>query len=314
MSRAAPADRGPRFCYVVLCHDDAPAALSLVRAIRRSSPRAAVLLRHDQPDGFLGAADAEAAGGQLLRSGTRVRWGGWSLVEAMLEASAHAVERLGADVVVLVSGHDRPVQDLGAWEQEVLASGADALLDVDEAPDPARHLHRWWTWTTPRRTPPLLARVARALWQRGPARWQGLVLAYPTSRPEVWAVGLRQRRDPVAGLGLRYVKASQWMVLSAAAVRAVVGPDAAAAREVFSRTRIPDESYVQTVVSADPALLVRRAPTTYAVFEPGAASPRGLRPEDVPAARASGAAFARKVSSAPEHAAAVAALDAAARA
>ncbi|GAA2030191.1 hypothetical protein WDZ16_03790 [Pseudokineococcus marinus] len=305
--------RAPVVCYVVLCHDDAPAALSLVGAIRATSPHAQVLLRHDQPVGYLDGEDADAVGATLLRSRIRVTWGGWSLVEAMLEASAHAVDVLEADLVVLVSGRDRPVRHLGRWEEELLDTGVDALLDVDPSPDPARHLYRWATWQRPRVVPRLVGRLGRRLWQRGPARWQRRVLAYPTSRDGVWAIGLRLRHDPVAALGLRYIKGSQWMVLSAAAVRAATDQRTAVARRVFARTRIPDESYVQSVVSADPDLRTRRGRTTYTVFPPGSASPRDLRAADVPAAVASGAAFARKIPAGAAGRAVVTACDAAAR-
>ncbi|MEJ5914127.1 beta-1,6-N-acetylglucosaminyltransferase [Pseudokineococcus sp. 1T1Z-3] len=312
-------DEGPvpgtgAFCYVVLCHDDAPAALRLARAVRRSSNGSRVLLRHDRPAGYLSAEDARAAGAELLRSDVRVRWGGWSLVEAMLEAARHAVDVLGAEHVVLVSGHDHPVRDLAAWEADVRTSGADALLDVDDDPDPARHRYRWRTWSAPTGTPSPARRVSRVLWQRGPARWQRLVLAYPTSRAGVWAVGVRARRDPVEALGLPYVKASQWMVLSRAAVEVVTGAGAARARRVFARCRIPDESYVQSVVSGDPQLRVLEGPTTFTVFPPGSASPRPLVADDVPAALASGAAFARKVDGSPASEAVVRALDAASQA
>lgn len=301
-----PAGR-PRFAYVVLCHDDAPAVLSLVEALRRLSPGATVLVRHDRPAGYLDASHVADLGAEIIESRITVTWGGWTLVEAMVECMQHAVMTSGADFVVLVSGRDRPFRDLTRWEHEVVATGADALLDLDPSADPARHLYRWWSWSAPSATPRPVARAARWGWQNGLGRLQRRLVAYPTSRDGVWAVGLRRRRDIRQRLGHPYVKASQWMVLSARAVTTVTRASDAAT--FFRRVRIPDESFVQTVVSAAPDLLVAHRPTTHAVFPQGAASPREAQPDDLAPAVARGAAFVRKVSSAPSSSATVAACD-----
>ena len=116
----------PRFCYVVLAHTDAPAALRLARRVRELSPGSRVLLRHAQAPDFLTAVDAAASGAQLLPSGIAVSWGLWSLTHAAVEALEHARRTTDADRFVVLSGQDHPVRDLTAWEDELVASGADA--------------------------------------------------------------------------------------------------------------------------------------------------------------------------------------------
>ena len=96
---------------------------------------------------------------------------------------------------------------------------------------------------------------------------------------------------------LPYRKGSFWATLSRGAVATLLaaGQDDAL-RGFFASTLLPDESFAHSVLHAAPHLRVAAAPTSYTAFVDGdLAHPRPLDVGDVPAARASGAPFARKV-------------------
>ncbi|WP_369052521.1 hypothetical protein [Kineococcus terrestris] len=277
------------FAYVLMSHVDADLVLRTARRVRELSPGAHVLVRHSRP-GFLDPREAAAAGAQVLRSRTAIRWGTWSTVAAVLEALAEAERRFSPSHTVLLSGQDHPVRDLAAWERSL--TGVDALLN----PDPREHRDRWersWHRLPGGRLLPARLAGPVAAASRGVG---GLVPGAPDVRlagGRTWLVS-RPRADapPVP-----YRKGSLWTVLSRRAVARLLRttherPDVV---RFFASTLLPDEAYVHSVLAAHPDLRVVHGPTTLALFAERAPHPGVLHLEDLPLARASGAAFARKV-------------------
>lgn len=289
-----PASGGDRFCYVVMCHTDAPLVERLVRRVRAAHPGALVVLRHDRGPDFISAADAAAWGAQVFDSGLRIVWGGWTMVAATLEVFRHVRDTLDPDWVVLVSGHDYPVRPLAPWAAQVAGSGVDALVAPSDETQVNRYSHRWSSlprWRVPRP----VHRVLTLAWWRIGFPLQRTVVFDELPRGNGWIVGVRRFRPfPDAA---RYTQAGQWVTLSRRGLSRVLAADGAdpARRREFARTRIPDESYLPTLLLSDPELVVKRRRTSWVRFVGGEPHPRPLTEADVDAAVASGAPFARKV-------------------
>lgn len=298
-----PGDPGPdgaTFCYLLLCHTDRDLLLRTAARIRQRTPGATVVLRHDRGDGFVSAADAAAVGARVLQSTIGVDWGGWSMIEAEVEALQRLLTECPPHVgwFVVVSGHDYPVRDLQAWEAEVRASGCGALVHAAPRPDHPRYRYSWRHlpgWVTSLPAP--LTQVLLGVWRRTGARWQQHVVLFQVARTGTWLLGRWRARTPldVAG-GPRYHKGSQWMTLSRPAVERLLEHHATSGLASFFRsTRIPDEAYFQTLLLNDPLVCTADVPTTWARFTDGAPHPHALDAGAVAEAIASGAAFARKV-------------------
>ena len=300
------------FAYVVMSHHKPEQALRLARTIQRSSPGSRVLLRHDVP-GLFDVADARAAGADVLASDISARWGHWSLVEATLEAFAHVRDLHRPDWTVLISGQDYPVRDLRSWEDEVLASGIDAIVAgepfvfgpvgwrVEEDADwyRVRYTHRW-RWM-PRmgvapRLPSFVVRAARAAWLRR-LRWlEAVVVLNELPGAAGWALGIRRGGVPFSADVPGYM-GEQCMALSRAAVTAAVETDAARRWQAWYRSSlVPDEGYFPTVLAHAAGICVQRTGVSYQRWheEVPLPHPIDITVDVLPEAASSGRPFARK--------------------
>lgn len=286
----------PTFCYVVMAHQ--PCGIErLVRRIRHLSPGARVLVRFED-EALFDSTALRAAGAIPLASRIAVRWGSWTLTEAMLEALRTARSLTSCAYHVVISGQDYPVRNLHAWEAEVADSGVDAILDpiVDHPED---YRYRWSIITPPIPRHPLVQRGSRHLaWRVGTVTKPVLqILPRFVEGDRRWIVGVARPwvRPPH---GMAITKCSQWMTLSDFAAERLLETDRARPelRRFFRTVRISDESYIQSVLHALPDVRVRHGETTVKRFAPGASSPDWL---DVPTlqaiAAASPAPFARKL-------------------
>lgn len=298
--------------YVVLCHTGAPQVLRLARTIRALSPRARVLIRHNQPPGFIDGPEAESCGADLLVSDVQCRWGHWSLVDATVEAFRRARELHDPDWIVVISGQDYPVRPLDPWETTLLAGDFDAVVAADPlVTGPSgltpgggherlglRYTHRWY-WL-PRlnvlaRIPPLVRRSIRRVWFKLLYPLQALVVLHQLPREEGWVLGFRRRRGPWSQATAVY-KGSQWMALSRSAYgRCIEGPEVSRLRDYFMRTLVPDEAYFQTVLASSTDIKVRREPISWLSWDSDVTPhPRVLDETALEAAARAGTPFARK--------------------
>lgn len=302
----------PTISYIVLCHTGAPQVLRLARTIRAMSPRARVLIRHNQPPGFIDGPEAGSCGADLLVSDIQCRWGHWSLVDATMEAFRRARELHDPEWMVLISGQDYPIKPLGLWETTLIAGEHDALVVGDplvRGPSGLtpgggcerlglRYTHRWY-WL-PRlhvlsRIPPLIRRSMRRLWFKCLYPLQALVVLHQLPREEGWVLGFRRRRGPWSQ-AIPVYKGSQWMALSRrACARCVDSPDVSPLRNYFVRTLVPDEAYFQTVLASSDDVKVKREPISWLSWDTDATPhPRVLDETALEAAMDAGAPFARK--------------------
>jgi hypothetical protein len=287
-----------------LTHKSAPQVEELADRLLYLSPDAQVVVHHDVAAGAAPWQGRPPEGIHLVER-SRVLWGGWSMVEATLRLLRFAVDELGADWVVLLSGEHRPTVELAEWELALSDSDVDALLGAERLPVRlrfgrssaetdqylARIQHRWWLVRRPRaerahRLVGGLMKLSRFV--------QPLVSMEYAHRREAWAIGVRRSRRPVRHSHL--YRGSQWVALSRRAAQAALDVEPEVT-DWFRRGFIPDESYLQTVLRAVPGLRVADTPTTFVLETPQmpVTGWMQLSLADVPAVWASGLPFARKV-------------------
>jgi core-2/I-Branching enzyme len=316
---ATPSSRPFQVAYLLLTHKEATDVEGLVERLLQLSPGGQVVIHHDA-----GAAsipwDGDPPDRVHLAPRSHVRWGDWSMVEAMLRLVRFALDELGADWLVFVSGEDRPVVDLAAWEAEIAGAGIDGIVPALALPSRlrfgrahrdenfflARCVHRWRVVRQPRRRmgQRALGVAFRAGW------WMHPLFKLEFANPrEAWAVGVPRRRGAMRGV--TFHKGPQWIALSSEAARPVLDVDPAFPAW-FKRSWIPDETYFHTILYNTPELVLRNAILTYRRPAPPRPYPNWMRlePEDLDDLWRSGAVFARKVDS-MGHPEVLAAIDAA---
>ncbi|AKT50352.1 hypothetical protein ADJ73_01710 [Arsenicicoccus sp. oral taxon 190] len=280
---------------MVMCHTDPAGIARTLRSIRRLSPGADIVVRHSVP-GLVTPELLDEVGATALRSEIQIVWGDWTMTRAALEALERARGVSDADHVVLVSGQDHPIRDLAAWEEQVRADGGDAMLDVFPPMTDDWH-YRWWLLDPPHVGPVLARRGLKWGWRHVAPSLRSALMLYQGRRDPRWILGIRRpgpaRREPPVAV----LKASLWMTLSARAVDSVLARHRAGGPVLrfFERVRIPDESYLQSLLLADPQLRIIDCPTAYAYFPYDHWSPAWVDAEQLARAARTPAAFARKV-------------------
>ncbi|WP_286960132.1 beta-1,6-N-acetylglucosaminyltransferase [Arsenicicoccus sp. UBA7492] len=278
-----------------MCHTDREGLARALRRIRELSPQAQIVVRPDGP-GLVTSQLLAEVGATAVDSDVRITWGGWSMMQAELEVLEHVHGTVDVDHVVLVSGQDYPIRDLAQWEAQVRATGADALVDV-YPPMEEDWQYRWWSVQPPRLGPRIARRTVKWGWRRVAPAVHGAVLFYQGRRDSRWALGVR-RAELVRGRPpVTVIKGSQWLTMSSRALDSVLRRhrEDPAVRAFFERTRISDESYVQSLLLADASLRVMDCPTTFARFRYDEWSPTWLDLDELALAARTPAAFARKL-------------------
>jgi hypothetical protein len=243
----------------------------LVATLRDGSPDAVIAVHHDPRVRPLGEVDA------IRIAPCPVRWGHGSQLLAVLHALLAVRER--AEWFVLLSGQDYPVRPLAQIEAGL--RGADAFVQATpvkpltwrrgEADEFARRYRMRWR--------PVDDRVAQVAARADP-------LAHVRTLPGGTYLGLR------ATPPLPPFHGSDWCTLSRRAVDAVLAAPAAVL-DHFLHTIVPTEAFMQTVL-ANSTLTLHPDNRRHVRFAPSSPNPRVLTRDDVDAALASGADFARK--------------------
>lgn len=284
----------PVFCYVILAHTDPEGLLRLVARIRTLSPHAAIVVRHEDPD-LVGPSNLDPYRAIDLVSRIKVRWGSWTMVQAVLEAYTLALARSDADYFTLVSGQDYPVRELASWEQAIAADGVEAILDPMPA-QPLTYRRHFFTFVLPGPRSIVKRGIHWGMDRIGKATYPHIQL-YRQERtgPNQWWFTMPRRGSEVAPEW--FVKASQWTTLRRdvlAEVLRVAGPDGRGLRRARTLL-VPDEIAIQSLVAAVAGRIVA-APTSALRFPPEASSPDWLTAELVrELSQTTPAPFVRKV-------------------
>jgi hypothetical protein len=289
--------------YVIMSHTNPEGIARLVSTIVGQSPASRVLIHHDAASGpFPRHLLADFPNVELVTDPVKVHWGTFTQVQAVLRSLGQLqASGLAYDWVTLISGQDYPARSIIEFEQMLANSNADAFITYERVTAEHRHLTDRYRFNYARVLPGPLPRIVRArqLYDVVLNRFQPLVRLQ--TGPRGTFVGLRTHRS-VIDLPIALYKGWQWWALGSRAVDAVFRsvehqPELLAR---YARTLIPDESFFQTAVVNTPGLVIRNESLHFADWRPGNPSPMQLTLRDLPAIRASGQWFARKIDAAED--------------
>ena len=273
--------------YLVISHQYPEQVLRLARTLRAGSPDATLLMHHDDRRVALDAAALRALGGvELVTPPTAVAWGWTSQLDMLLRCFAWALERVGFDWLVVLSGQDYPIRPLADIERDLRDGDYDGYLEGIPVAPPAwsrgeadefarRYFYRY------RRVRPPGAALRRAVAAARPLL---------TLREMPWGTVLGRR---CAGPPLPVRRGADWLTLSRRAVEVVVGAAPEVVRH-YRRTLMPTESLPHTVLYAEPGLRLSGDTRRYSAWAPGSSHPPCCGAADLDALLASGTDFARK--------------------
>jgi Core-2/I-Branching enzyme len=285
----------PLIAYLITSHNLPDQVLRLAGVLRSGSPESEIVVHHDERASRLDHTALAAYGVRAIDPPSRVTWGEISHLTAMLRCFSWLLTESNFDWMVLLSGQDYPIRPLGDIERDLSGTSADGLIEAEPCPKPglshrvdefALRYHFQW-YRSPRW---MTGRIPRSLASR-----TAFVRSRFLPRSGAW-VGARALSSPFDE-SFRCYRGSDWFTLSRRAVRAVVSFSDANPEILahYSRTLIPTESYVQTVLANDANLRLLGDHRRYVVWDqPVMTGPRILRSQDLGALLASGRDFARK--------------------
>lgn len=309
LADAAPATK-PKVAFGVLSSKQSAAAIEQIAAAVYPHP---VLVHHDfskQPD--FAPRGANIA---ILSDPVATAWGDWSLVEATYRLMAKAMDDPAVTHFQLLSESCLPLHSISAFEDYLVASQADAMIDIiPMSSEQALHSHGW-------------RYLARSAWLRRLNR-----------RASVWVTGSNHGHRDLGSLHLRVARAPRGFIdrvrrrmgrsvlhMSALAGQALLESNGlqqyaigaqwfgANRRTVawllearqqlgsltahYQRCHIPDESYIHTLLfnAQQAGLLLRIVPTNHALYwDSHGTGPDQLELADIARLYSSGKHFGRK--------------------
>ena len=296
--------RVTRVAYVVMSYTEPQTLQRLIRALRSASPAAEIVVRHDArrvplpempADGHLHARPSTAP----------LEWGHWSMVEAMLIELRWVRQNLSVTHVAFISGQDYPAGALGGWEAGL--AGVDAVMTaerlafrprwlarrgVDGSDDLIRYVYAWFG----------LPGTSRRVWPRTKRGKKAVAKTFDQIRPVAYFRVLPHGRGSLVGIRRRptawsdhYYKGWPWVALSVKATDRVLTAASGPLRDLYRRSLIPEESFLQTVVMNDPDLHVVPQELAFMDWTGSVEHPQLLTLKHLPAISDAGTPFARKV-------------------
>ncbi len=275
-----------RMAYLVMAHEDRVGLEHLLAALLPPGADDIAIVHVDAGSALWrelrGSALTHDSRVHLLPDPVRVIWGHWSQVEAARRLIARALE-LGCDYAHTLSGVDWPVASRDAILADIAQAPSGACFAEAIAQELEERMQQYRFDTRWLRLDPARDRLAYALtWElRRASRIIGSVNK---------ALG-RERDRPLGP----WHKGSCWWSLPEAALRSTLADlDLLVESGRLKGTVCADEHAVPTSLARHhgPRLQPYRR---FIDFPAGASSPRVLTRSDLPAIRASGAWFARKV-------------------
>lgn len=297
-----------RVAYLVCSHTNPGQVTRLVTLLSDGERGSQVVVHHDEPGRHLDRdALKHLTGVHFLDSRGDIEWGSFSLVEVVLRGMRWVLDNLDFDWLVLLSGQDYPIQSLPAIEDFLGSTPFDGFISGSEIetlkPRSARealrrYYYRYYRVPAPRRI------VENRLRRRATGKSTGgdgsknLFPVAVKAVPDGTALylGFRRLHTPFTS-GFRCYRGGFWFSLSTKCVAAVdrfVSEHPAYVRH-YRRTRIPDESFVNTILLNDATLDLSSNDYRFVRFPTeGGPHPDTLTIRDLEPLLASGKHFARK--------------------
>lgn len=288
----------PQFAFMVLCHQNPELIQTTLDQLSHNNCITVVHVDKKSDERIFESCKTKRQAVYFVPDHERVavHWCGFSMVEATFNLIRHSlaveprIERF-----ILLSGSDYPLYPIGEILDQL--SGKEEFIRVDRVLDPSgvgwfdRCANQIFLgdnrWLNPRECSLVVDRLARQAERRLKRMSSyGSPIFYG---PSWWAL-TRSAIDNILHVRHENPKAIEW----------------------FRNTRSADEMVFQTLMRASPlASRIKQDATRpgganwpavlagvhYADFQDGAASPKTLELEDLPALKASGALFGRKVDS-----------------
>lgn len=101
-------DRTPKICFVVLAHHQPEIFHKLIDHLQ--SPGIDIVVHIDKRADLQHFARPERDNIHFMRKRNKVRWGGWSLTQTILDGLAHGLEVTEADYFMYLAGTDFPIR------------------------------------------------------------------------------------------------------------------------------------------------------------------------------------------------------------
>lgn len=302
------ASRPISVAYLILSHYQPDRVEALGHRILQLSERSAVFVHHDASSTELPWKGVPPDSVHFVSPRINVAWGRWSQVEAMLTSLEFANAAGDFDWFVFLSGQDWPSRNLTNWEQELASSPFNAFIEgrrvepsegtVDLDSSYLRYNYRWLILSRPnnviiRRTTSFAAYALA--WA---TRWLKNTVAVVNFYDHGWAFGTRRQNALPASWS--YYKGGAFITLDRKAVNALLHHQLRKQLSGhFSRTLLPDEAFIHTILYNCPEINAANFSTTFAPWEKRRDN-LILRADDLDDIRASAKPFARKVVPAEE--------------
>lgn len=282
-----------RFTYIVTSYKDPPQIYRLLGRLRTLSPRARLIVSHDQKGPVLDAETLACLGAELWTTPTPITWGDSSYLQSIVEAFERLSPLPPGGWVTLLTAQDYPLRRLESYEQFLAQCKGDMVLE-EPSPGPdldallvryRRRTIQLPAWLRQRRQ---LMRIVRKIATVSP----GMIWSpRPAGVPD--CVEIDRFRTPFRA-GFQVRKGSDLFALNDRAMAALLAADKDILR-YFARCSTPSEAYYHTVLLNNPALT--NFPDALHYTKWGAAShPELLDNADLASLQGTGKWFARKFS------------------
>jgi Core-2/I-Branching enzyme len=118
-----------KIAFLVLSHRPPGQLVRLLSALRSQLPDAPIVVHHDVYREELPSAEVEHISDvHLLASRGPVGWGDFSLVDAYCWSLAWMIKHVDFDWVVMLSAQDYPIKPLSGLAEDLASDGADAVI------------------------------------------------------------------------------------------------------------------------------------------------------------------------------------------
>jgi len=287
--------------YLIASHKNPEQTSRLAKVIRNGSPNSLILVHHDHSSSAFNDSCLEGlANVVLVPNSVHIEWGGISMIKMVLHCIRYMLDKsITFDWLVLISGQDYPVKSLQRIEQDLAETEYDgfmtyfSLFNSDSLTRKLifdRYYFRYFKLPTHWRITSILSRIKK-INERQP-----FVRIFPGLRNASPRIGFRRYRT-IFSESFQCCKGQFWFMLNRKSVCFLENflsehPDTL---KYYSRSMIPDESLIQTILSNNEGLKIKNDHLRFMDWSVSNLShPKVLGIDDFEEMVSSGAHFARK--------------------